>query len=359
MNHLQRVYALLLSMIVMVTGCHILFGVEPPPDGSAGATGAGGAPDSGEQDGGPSCDCPMSLNECESSECSNGVCYTVNVIEGTPTMAQIQGDCKKKVCNGAGGTKQINEDDDAQDDGNDCTLDTCDNGSNVHTPMAGNCYNNTGVCSPPDGVAPGFCVECNADGYCPAGKVCVLNGAHICVPTECTDGVENGAETDIDCGGPVCANCLVGQDCMSADDCQSGVCSGALCVSCDTDTDCAAGKFCGTTDVGTFGVCSPIQAIGSTCSLPSQCASGYCVDGFCCNSACGGACQACSESQKVVGTNGICDTVLFGYDPGNECAEGACDGEGACKKHDGVPCVAHGECLSDNCSGGVCCTGAC
>src|SRR5574338_637771 len=48
-----------------------------------------------------------------------------------------------------------------------------------------------------------------------------------CAEPTCTDGVENGTETDLDCGG-ACAparRCGDGLGCATGDDCQSGVCS--------------------------------------------------------------------------------------------------------------------------------------
>jgi hypothetical protein len=72
-----------------------------------------------------------------------------------------------------------------------------------------------------------------------------------------------------------------------------------------------------------------------SCSLPSECASGLCVDGFCCASACGGACQSCGRP----GAEGKCVMVPAGQDPEAEClgsggplanCGGSCNGAGAC-----------------------------
>ena len=48
-------------------------------------------------------------------------------------------------------------------------------------------------------------------------------------PTEgqlhlCSDGIENGTETDIDCGGLDCHPCSIGQSCDTGRDCTSGLC---------------------------------------------------------------------------------------------------------------------------------------
>ncbi|HEY1954060.1 MAG TPA: hypothetical protein VGH28_00560 [Polyangiaceae bacterium] len=45
----------------------------------------------------------------------------------------------------------------------------------------------------------------------------------------CTDGIKNGAETDVDCGGPTCAKCKDGSACALATDCASQSCSAGIC----------------------------------------------------------------------------------------------------------------------------------
>ena len=51
-----------------------------------------------------------------------------------------------------------------------------------------------------------------------------------CASPGCDDGKKNGAETDLDCGGPDCDGCKVGADCLVDGDCQSMVCKNNLCV---------------------------------------------------------------------------------------------------------------------------------
>ena len=54
------------------------------------------------------------------------------------------------------------------------------------------------------------------------------------VPT-CSDGLKNGSETDIDCGG-TCGPCENGKTCASLTDCQSGRCApGGICQTCSGD----------------------------------------------------------------------------------------------------------------------------
>lgn len=58
----------------------------------------------------------------------------------------------------------------------------------------------------------------------------------------CFNGVKDGVETDVDCGGAVCvARCVVAKTCIQGSDCVSGVCTNgictALCTGCGTDQD--------------------------------------------------------------------------------------------------------------------------
>lgn len=46
----------------------------------------------------------------------------------------------------------------------------------------------------------------------------------------CTDNEQNGAESDIDCGGSTCSKCIGGKRCGSASDCSSNVCTNGVCV---------------------------------------------------------------------------------------------------------------------------------
>jgi hypothetical protein len=62
---------------------------------------------------------------------------------------------------------------------------------------------------------------------CAAGEAC-------CEEASCTDGVRNGSEADLDCGGQrsSCRGCADGRSCRQDADCESAVCSLGSCVSC-------------------------------------------------------------------------------------------------------------------------------
>ncbi len=73
----------------------------------------------------------------------------------------------------------------------------------------------------------------NMCGDCLSGFV-GLSGpaASSCVPEviECSNGVQDGFETDVDCGGNSCVPCGTGKSCISGGDCNSGFCdSSGIC----------------------------------------------------------------------------------------------------------------------------------
>ncbi len=90
----------------------------------------------------------------------------------------------------------------------------------------------------------------------------------------CADGLQNGAETDVDCGGS-CPKCATGNSCALGTDCASGYCNASK--KCATKpATCKDGLKNGTeTDVDCGGSC-PKCASGKSCGAAADCASGYC-----------------------------------------------------------------------------------
>ncbi|MGC4091522.1 MAG: hypothetical protein QM756_27310 [Polyangiaceae bacterium] len=71
---------------------------------------------------------------------------------------------------------------------------------------------------------------------------------------------------------------------------------------------------------GSGGACTMLcNDNGTACNISSQCKSGRCVDGVCCDAACDGPCEACSAALTG-GVDGLCSSVKTGTDPGNDCA---------------------------------------
>jgi hypothetical protein len=91
---------------------------------------------------------------------------------------------------------------------------------------------------------------------------------------------------------------------------------------------------------------APPLAQGARCEAGARCASGFCVDGYCCSSACQQGCYTCGAQ----GQEGMCSAVIAGQDPGNDCLQeppascgldGSCDGAGGCRRHPvGTECAA-------------------
>ncbi|MBK9265103.1 MAG: hypothetical protein IPM54_35650 [Polyangiaceae bacterium] len=97
----------------------------------------------------------------------------------------------------------------------------------------------------------------------------------------------------------------------------------------------------------------------TACTMGSQCPTGYCVDGFCCDQKCDNKCMACSAAKKGSGVDGICGSVAYDTDPDNDCPFGACDGKNMCKNYNGFSCTSSAQCLSKYCVDGFCCNNIC
>ena len=109
--------------------------------------------------------------------------------------------------------------------------------------------------------------ECANDGTCEE-------------PGDCDNGVMDGSETDVDCGGPQCDGCEDGDDCLEDGDCIS--------QSCDPATDTCIAPTCtdgqvngGETDVDCGGPCGSTCEPGEVCLVGADCLSMGCEDGIC------------------------------------------------------------------------------
>ncbi|WP_437620479.1 kelch repeat-containing protein [Sorangium sp. So ce1151] len=91
------------------------------------------------------------------------------------------------------------------------------------------------------------------------------------------------------------------------------------------------------------------KATGVSCGSPHECATGFCVDGVCCDTACGGGasdCQVCSASHGA-GANGTC-TLL----PRDVCTTNCAGKPDGTPCEDGNPCTTGRTCQADVCTGG-------
>jgi hypothetical protein len=109
---------------------------------------------------------------------------------------------------------------------------------------------------------------------CQSG-VC-LNG--LCQNAACNDPVQNGDETDLNCGGGTCAPCAPGRVCITGSrDCESRICDGGVCAA----PTCTDGHMNGSeADIDCGGAC-PACKNGSMCKIGDHCDSGFCISGIC------------------------------------------------------------------------------
>lgn len=79
-----------------------------------------------------------------------------------------------------------------------------------------------------------------------AATTCPWSAVQPPDPATCDNGLQNGCETDVDCGGRNCGACANFQNCLVDLDCLSGMCSNGTCAEClsaancpGEDTECA------------------------------------------------------------------------------------------------------------------------
>ncbi|HEX6838746.1 MAG TPA: hypothetical protein VF334_19345, partial [Polyangia bacterium] len=112
---------------------------------------------------------------------------------------------------------------------------------------------------------------CNLNQTCPGGAPC-----GTCSAPSCSDKKKNGLETDTDCGGGSCAPCADTFGCVTNSDCASGVCASTVASSTGNGT--CATPTCSDkvqngleTDVDCGGGTCPQCPDGSGCKVNSDC----------------------------------------------------------------------------------------
>lgn len=163
------------------------------------------------------------------------------------------------------------------------------------------------------GFVVGYYSSCGSTkSACPSGN---------CPPT-CSDGVFTSPETDIDCGGDVCAPCALYKKCQVGTDCSSGVCLAGVC----TLPSCTDGVKSGTeTDLDCGGSC-PACSNGQACDVDHDCSSRLCSGGRCKMPSCTDGLKNASETDIDCG-----GTACGGCQLGQACAVNAdCAGTQKC-----------------------------
>ena len=134
-------------------------------------------------------------------DCGGGTCSACAVGLG----CQLDRDCASNACDGISQQCDANQCQDNRQDGNETDID----------------------------CGGGTCGGCALTRKCLVDTDCTSNACDAlsltCVAIQCADHRQDGSETDVDCGGPVCATCASGKKCNSGLDCQSGLCSAGVC----------------------------------------------------------------------------------------------------------------------------------
>ncbi len=312
-------------------------------------------------------------NQCESGNCVDGVCCsTINCPPGQrcdvypPNYTSPDGVCREPAPNG----DRCSLDNQCQSghcvDGFCCSSRSCPPGN----------YCNSGDCGPPapNGIgctenvqcASGFCT----DGVCCSDERCAVNAA-CNIP-----GFEGQCFTRLQIGSPCTDNSQCCTDMTDPTKCDPSFCVDGFCCesACSSDMTCAL--------PGREGLCLPRPTptatplatptpapLGEPCDRDSQCLSGYCTDGVCCNA------RFCTVgSCSVPGKAGNCAVSPIGgpCDDSADCVAGAVCAPGfpngtcqlptptptATPGKGGDPCGSSAECqagLVCNYMEGVCC----
>lgn len=336
-------------------------------------------------------DCPGQDDECKTRTCNAGTCGFSFTAAGTPTAQQQAGDCQRNQCDGSGNIVSAAFNTDVpSEDGNQCTSESCTNGSPQHPPQpAGTpCDQNNGtVCN-----SSSQCVACNAPADCPGQdtdcetRTCVANTCGIAfappgtptanqTPGDCRQnqcdgagGIVNAAfNADLPgddgnaCTAEVCnagapahppvmngTSCSDGSLCTQVDTCQAGACVGSNPVTCTALDAC---HVAGTCNPAT-GTCSnPNAPNGTSCSDGSLCTQAdSCVNGSCV----GSNPVVCSPSDQchVAGTcnpgTGLCSDPIApngtACNDGDLCTQADTCQAGACTSGSPVVCAPSDAC---------------
>ncbi|MBL8602123.1 MAG: hypothetical protein JNK72_09370 [Myxococcales bacterium] len=269
------------------------------------------------------------------------------------------------------------------DDGNVRPGDGCSASCRTELAQGASCTTSdqcrTGFCV--DGVCcgsacAGQCEVCNATGSvgtCTAVSGAPRNGRPACAGGESVCAGTCDGTLRERCGYPGMSTACGAASCMNGSATAQAGCNGlgacipgsvTLCApfvcgetacrtSCASDTDCTTGNYC-----NAMMRCVPKLPPGGACTGANQCASGNCVDGVCCNTACNGQCEACN----LDGSAGTC-TAAVGAPRG---ARTACAGAGTacggrCDGTQRTACVFPDNtvsCRSASCSEGAATTAA-
>jgi hypothetical protein len=180
---------------------------------------------------------------CLKWSCTEGVCIRTYEPEGLVISDAMLGDCMAEACDGAGKLVTVLYAMDPADDIDPCTTDACQGEVTVHENAANGTACGMGCQSCTDGVcgpcSPGFVCDalaCVSVGDQPPGSACVKNADcmsgfcvdGVCCESECSDKCKACSNAKTGQANGVCATALDGTNpgdrCMELDVCVGGTC---------------------------------------------------------------------------------------------------------------------------------------
>lgn len=259
-------------------------------------------------------------------------------------FARKTNDCNDNVANGDESDIDCGGSCNPCRDGNSCYVNSDCKGNNCNKEKkcrTETCYNEAKDLDESD-------VDCGGSIclLCPLWKQCSIPGdcessnclaSNLCGPPDttslilCADGIKNQDETDIDCGGSVCAFCDLNKDCFIDTDCMS--------------LNCLSNNTCGErpqeeetiitsienneTEIEVIKICEDGICVADECSIcPQDCSKDECNNNSMCDSTFGENCQTYPNQCKCDRGSICAPKKLFSNENGCyilKCGNGVCD----------------------------------
>lgn len=298
---------------------------------------------------------------CTNGKCGNPLCFNRTLDVGETDL-----DCGG-VCPACGLGSQCAA-------AKDCETLNCSLGK-CQAPTCADLSRNQGEADVDCGDVALLCKRCDLGATCTADINCAskhcLQG--FCVAPTCEDGIVNGSETGMDCGGS-CKACPDNSPCLQPTDCVNRVCKNNICTA-PTCSDGArnggeTGIDCGGTCLATGQTCPNNQP----CNKNADCTFGYCSNNICqppicangvfdvgseSDKDCGGSCAPCADNLRCTSDEDcqskVCEglicreaTCLDRAQNGNE-TDLNCGGNSCPRCAVGQKCAASSDCTSKVC----------